>query len=108
MHFGRRMAHMVSLPILDLQYLSSSIWSSGDFALLCAVLLMPGDVGEPLNTSAYFSMCNLRDMNACRAAVKQVSEHVFEQDCTRILRHLVPLLFFSFRFQRLIKRISTA
>lgn len=48
-------------------------WSSGDFALLCTILLMPGDiVGEPLNTSAYFSVCNLRDINAQKAAMKQV------------------------------------
>jgi len=52
---------------------SSDIWSSGGFALLRIILLMPGDtVGEPLNISACFSACNLRDLNAHRAAAKQV------------------------------------
>lgn len=63
---------------------------SGDFALPCAW-------GCRRWTSSYSSTCNLRDVNAHRAALEQLSEHVSEQDCTRIVKHLVPIIFFVFQ-----------
>lgn len=46
----------------------SCFGSLGVFVLPCTVPLTPGDaVGEPVNTSAYFSVCGLRDVTACGA-----------------------------------------
>lgn len=78
----------------------SCFGSSGVSVLLCTVPLTPGDaVGEPVNTSACFSVCGLRDVTAREAAGSNV------RTCPRTGLHKnsktfsssVGFFFFSFQ-----------